>query len=94
MSTSNPQLLKVQLTKLLDELGLSRKIQQYDVVLSWPEIVGEKIARVTEAYKVDRGILFVRVKTSEWRNELLMRKPEILQKINARETIVSDIVFK
>jgi predicted nucleic acid-binding Zn ribbon protein len=94
MSTSNPQQLGALLTKFLDELGLSRKLRQYDVVSSWPEIVGERIARVTEAYKIDRGVLFVRVRTSEWRNELLMRKPEILQKINARETIVNDIVFR
>jgi predicted nucleic acid-binding Zn ribbon protein len=94
MSQSNPQPLSALLDKLLNELGLKKKIQQYDVVVSWAEIVGEQIARVTEAYKIDKGILFVRVRTSEWRNELLMRKPEILQKINVRETRVKDIVFR
>jgi len=94
MSTSNPQPLGALLKKMLDELGLSSRLRQYDVVSSWPEIVGDQIARVTEAYKVDRGILFIRVRTSEWRNELLMRKPEILQKINAQGTIVTDIVFR
>jgi predicted nucleic acid-binding Zn ribbon protein len=94
MSHSNPQPLSSLLDKFLNELGLKKKILQYDVVVSWAEIVGEQIARVTEAYKIDKGILFVRVRTSEWRNELLMRKPEILQKINVRETRVKDIVFR
>jgi len=94
MSISSPQRLGVLLTKLLDELGLHRKIQQYDIVSSWPAIVGEKIAQVTEAYKIERGVLFVRVRTSEWRNELVMRKPEILQKINIQQTIITDIVFR
>jgi predicted nucleic acid-binding Zn ribbon protein len=94
MSPSDPKPLGTLLTALLHELGLSKKIQQYDVVISWAEIVGERIARVTEAYKIEKGILFVRVRTSEWRNELMMRKPEILQKINVRETVVKDIVFR
>lgn len=94
MSTSSPQQLGTLLAKLLDEFGLRRKLKEYDVVTAWPDIVGEKIAKVTEAYKIDRGVLFVRVRTSEWRNELVMRKPEILQKINVRETIVTDILFR
>jgi predicted nucleic acid-binding Zn ribbon protein len=94
MPSSDPQPLSSLLDKLLNELGLSKKIQQYDVVISWAEIVGERIANVTEAYKIEKGILFVRVRTSEWRNELTMRKPEILQKINVRDTVVKDIVFR
>ncbi len=94
MPTSEPQPLGALLGKLLQDLGLKDKLRQYDVVAAWPDLVGEKIARVAKAYRIERGVLFVHVETSEWRNELTMRKPEILQKINAGERIVTDIVFR
>ncbi len=94
MPKSEPQPLGLLLGRVLQELGLKEKLRQYDVVTAWPELVGEKIAKVTKAYRIDRGVLFVRVETSEWRNELVMRKPEILKKINTGERIVTDIVFR
>jgi predicted nucleic acid-binding Zn ribbon protein len=50
---------------------------------------------VTVATRISKGILFVRVKTSAWRNELSMRKEEIIRRINAAlgEEIVTDIKF-
>ncbi len=94
MPKSEPQPLGSLLGRVLQELGLKEKLRQYDVVTAWPDLVGERIAKVTKAYRIDRGVLFVRVETSEWRNELVMRKPEILKKINTGEQIVTDIVFR
>jgi len=83
------------LEELVQKLGIKKKLQEYDAVLRWEEIVGQQIARVTVATRITKGILFVRVKSSAWRNELTMRKVEIKEKLNTAlgEDIVTDIKF-
>ncbi len=94
MKASEPQELGPLLKAMLESLGLNKKIRQYSVIDEWPALVGDRIAGVTEPYRVDGGVLYVRVRTAEWRNELSMRKPEILKKINRNGEIIQDILFR
>ena len=96
MKHSSPAKLSDGIGAVLRELGLGKKIRQYEVLDLWKEIVGEKIAGVTEAERITRGVLFVRVARPTWRNELVYLKKELIEKINDafRETIVTDIVFR
>lgn len=83
------------LRELVEKLGIKKKLREYEAVERWEEVVGQQIARVTSATSITKGTLFVRVKTGTWRNELTMRKGEIIQKINRAlgEEIVTDIRF-
>ncbi len=94
MKATDPQEIGPILETMLEELGLKKKLRQYNVISEWQSIVGNKIAKETEPYKVDGSILYVRVRTAEWRNELTMIKPEILKKINIQENIIHDILFR
>lgn len=62
----------------------------------WPEIVGEAISRRAKATRLEHGKLYVSVDRATWRNELMLRKNDILRKVNAaaRRKIVSDIIFR
>lgn len=82
--------------ELVQSLGIKKKLHEYEAVLQWEQIVGEQIAKVTTATRITKGVLFVKVKTSTWRNELTIRKPEIVKKINDTigEEIVNDIKFQ
>ncbi len=82
--------------ELVQNLGIKKKLREYDAVLQWEQIVGEQIAKVSTATRITKGVLFVKVKTGTWRNELTMRKPEIIKKINTTigEEIVGDIKFQ
>lgn len=81
------------LKKLLQDLEIESQVYQYQAINFWPHIVGEKIARVTKAEKVERQILFVKVNNDSWRNELFYLKKEIIDKLNAKigRTIIKDI---
>jgi predicted nucleic acid-binding Zn ribbon protein len=83
------------LDDLVQKLGIKKKLQEYEAVLRWGEIVGEQIARMTTATRISKGVLFVQVRSSTWRNELNMRKREIIVRINGDlgEEIVLDIKF-
>ena len=82
--------------QLVDDLGIRQKIDEYDAVLQWESLVGEHIANAASAVKIVKGVLFVKVRSSVWRNELSLRKEEILNTLNnalGRE-IVKDIRFQ
>jgi predicted nucleic acid-binding Zn ribbon protein len=76
------KLLASALDDVLDAFSL-HKIREYDAVTRWSEIVGEQISRVTEAVRIDQGVLVVRVTNSPWRNELMLMKHDILGKLNS-----------
>jgi predicted nucleic acid-binding Zn ribbon protein len=82
--------------ELVKSLGIQKKLQEYDAVLYWEMVVGDRIARMTTATRILQGVLFVQVKTSTWRNELALRKNEIKDKLNTLlgSEIVKDIKFQ
>ena len=79
----------------MEELGLGKKLKQYEAVRIWKEVVGERIANVATPTKIINGTLIVKVEKSTWRNELSLLKREIISKLNAalKEEIVKDIRF-
>ena len=81
---------------LVDDLGIASKISEYDAVLQWDSLVGEHIAKVAQAERILQGVLVVRVKTSTWRNELNMRKQEMITLLNRSlgVDVVKDIRFR
>jgi len=92
---NEPKPLSKSLSILLKSLGIENKIKQNEIIVRWPEIVGEKLSKVTTADKVEKGILFVRVTNSVWRNELIYMKTEIINRISSRlnTDIINDIRF-
>lgn len=83
------------LGELVQGLGIDKKLQEYEAVVRWEAVVGDRIAAMTSATKIQQGVLLVRVKTSTWRNELTMRKKEIIDRLNGAlgAQIVKDIKF-
>ena len=72
------------LASWLARSGLSRRLQQAQVVAEWPTLVGPQIAAVTEAESVTPdGVLRVRVATAPWASELSLMTPRILARLNA-----------
>lgn len=82
--------------ELIHRLGIGGRVREYDAVVRWEEIVGEKIASVSAATRIQKGVLVVKVKTAPWRNELTLLKPEIIRKINdaLQGEVVKDIRFQ
>jgi len=76
------QSLKQAISSLLKSAGIDQPIEQNKALIIWGDVVGESIASNTEAKEVKHGILIVKVSTPVWRNEIAMRKREILKKLN------------
>ena len=69
---------------------------EQDAFVVWDEAVGERIAKIATPTRMLRGTLIVSVKSGAWRNELSMRKQEIVGRINELlgGEIVKDIKFQ
>ena len=78
------QALKTAIKAFLKESGLDKGVKQNSALLIWDEVVGEKIAENTSAEKVEHGTLTIKVDNSSWRQELVFKKKEIIDKLNSR----------
>jgi len=74
--------LGIALDELVHFLGIKKKLKEYDAIFYWDSVVGKQIAKMATATRITQGVLFVHVKTSTWRNELTLRKKEIIDKLN------------
>ena len=87
--------LGLALDELVNGLGIAKKLKEYDAIIYWDSVVGKQIAKMATATRITQGVLFVHVKTSTWRNELTLRKKEIIDKLNivVGNNTVKDIKF-
>ena len=80
---------------VLKDFGIEKSIKGHQALTIWSEVVGERIADITEPQKIKNGKLFIRVKTDSWRNELIYHKKDIIEKLNVSlgSDVVQDIVL-
>ena len=81
------------LESLLVKTGIQKPILQNKALFIWSEVVGETIAKNATAEEIKHGNLIVKTSTPVWKNELAIRKREILAKINKRlgQKVIRDI---
>lgn len=80
----------------IKEMNLGPRLAEVDILNSWEEIVGKAIAmRTTKIYIRDK-ILYVHLNSSVVRNELLMLRESLKDKLNekAGSPVIKDIVLK
>jgi predicted nucleic acid-binding Zn ribbon protein len=83
------------LGEVLERHGLQDQVRRMEAVESWPEIVGEHVAKATRVRGVDGDALVVEVRSSAWLMELNMMRAEFLQRVNRHlpEAPLRRIVF-
>jgi predicted nucleic acid-binding Zn ribbon protein len=76
--------------------GLDQKVQEHSVPGYWQEVVGEAVARHARVEKVENGRIFVSVESAAWRSEVMLRREEILQRLNERlgAEIVKELIVR
>ena len=92
---SGPERIDSVVERFLEGAGVAEQVKRQGVLETWPVLVGEAIAEVTEARSISVDTLFVEVRSSPWLMELEMMKTEILQRLNAgrKDARIERIVF-
>jgi predicted nucleic acid-binding Zn ribbon protein len=83
------------LAAYLRRTGLRARLDQASVIDEWAALVGPQIARATTPEGVaENGVLFVRVASAAWMQELTLMSPEILRRLGARGKKIRRIVWR
>jgi predicted nucleic acid-binding Zn ribbon protein len=80
----------------IKEMKLGDKLREVGILDSWENTVGKAIATRTTKVYIKDGILYVYLKSSIVRNELMMIREALREKLNERAgaEVIKDIVFK
>ncbi|HEX2921493.1 MAG TPA: DUF721 domain-containing protein [Bacteroidales bacterium] len=78
------------------ENDLGEKLNEANVLNSWNEIVGKAISSRTQRIYIKDHVLYVHLSSSVVRNELLMLRQALREKINKKvgEEVIRDIVLR
>ena len=95
MRKPNDITLKEAIIKMLSVYRLRGKYDETGVVAHWPELMGTAVANRTTQIYVSQGKLFVRIESSVIKNELLMVRTGIIEKLNERagSKVITEIIF-
>jgi Protein of unknown function (DUF721). len=80
----------------IKEMNLGGKLSEIAVINSWEEIVGKAISSRTTKIFIKDHILYVHLNSSVVRNELLMLREALREKLNknAGSEVITDIVLR
>ncbi|UCH63209.1 MAG: DUF721 domain-containing protein [Fidelibacterota bacterium] len=78
---------------LLRAYGIDEAVKMHRATVLWEEVVGSTIARNSKALGVRGKMLFVKTRSSAWRNEIALQKDVILRAINDKigSNLIKDI---
>lgn len=90
-----PQKMKGLLESVLSQRGYLSACWEAEITTKWNQVVGERLAKVAECKGVENGVLYIRVPSAAWRQELSFMEKHIIESIkkNTRCTSVKRIVF-
>jgi predicted nucleic acid-binding Zn ribbon protein len=93
--SAEEQPLKEVIEKFLKAYAWDGKMKEMDLVAAWPELMGIAVANRTKEIRIQNKKLFLTIDSSVMREELLLGKQIIIDRINeyAGQEIVTDIWF-
>jgi hypothetical protein len=94
--SGKPQSVGSILEKTLKRMSLDRKLKEHEVWNIWDSVVGEYVSRYAQPDRMRNKILFVRVSSSPWMQQLSYMSTGIVEALNERlgTSIVEEIRFK
>lgn len=80
----------------IKEMNLEGKLNEIGIINSWEETVGKAIASRTSKVYIKDKILYIHLTSSVVRNELLMLRQALKEKLNekAGSEVIKDIVLR
>jgi len=96
MRKSQTQKIGDVIRECLHELQIDRKLKEVNLVSQWESMMGRTVALRTDRIYIRNRILYVHVTSSVLKNELLMMRQEIMNKLNenAGEKLIEQIVIR
>jgi predicted nucleic acid-binding Zn ribbon protein len=92
---TNDKTLKEAIEQMLQVYKIKRRFDETGIITAWPQLVGKSVANRTKEIFIRDKKLFLRIESSVIKNELVMMRTQIIEKINneAKEKLVEEIIF-
>jgi len=81
---------------ILKEQGIEGKMAENRLLNSWNELLGKTIANSTQELYIKNNTLFVHLRSSVIRHQLMMIKPDLIKRLNEKAgiDIIENIVLR
>jgi hypothetical protein len=95
MRKANDMSLKEAIEQMLQVYKIKRRFDETGVIAAWPQLVGKPVANRTRELFIRDKKLFLRIESSVIKNELMLMRTQIIDKINdeANGILVEEIIF-
>ncbi|MDB5118078.1 MAG: hypothetical protein JWQ79_3570 [Mucilaginibacter sp.] len=95
MRKTNDKSLKEAIEQMMQVYKIKRKFDETGIIASWPDLVGKSVANRTKELFIHDKKLFLRIESSVIKNELMLMRAQIIEKINneAKSVLIEDIIF-
>ena len=95
MRKANDKSLKDAIEQMLNVYKIKRRFDETGVLAAWPELVGKPVANRTKELFIRDRKLFLRIESSVIKNELMMMRAQIMEKINEKANcvLVEEVIF-
>ncbi|HZX59724.1 MAG TPA: DUF721 domain-containing protein [Mucilaginibacter sp.] len=92
---ANDKTLKEAIEQMLQVYKIKKRFDETGIINAWPDMVGKSVANRTKEIFIHDKKLFLRIESSVIKNELLMMRSQIIEKINsdAKALLVEEIIF-
>jgi len=89
-------MIKELIREALEEMDLEQKLAERELVRSWEDLVGKQVARATRSIYIRDGKLYVALRSSVIRNELMYLRNELKEELNRRagKELIHEIVLR
>jgi predicted nucleic acid-binding Zn ribbon protein len=88
--------LREIIEELLKTSGLDKQLKERQLIRQWDEVVGKAIANNTESAYIRDRKLFVKIRSSVMRNELMMIRDGLKIELNRRsgQNIIDEVIIR
>ena len=82
--------------QFVKENGYTLKLNEASINRDWPRIVGDNMAKYTNKLHLQGRSLFIRVKSAPMRQELQMKRSQLISRINSfyHYKLVDEIILR
>ncbi len=95
MRKANDKSLKEAIEQMMQVYKIKRKFDETGIIAHWPHFVGKAVTNRTKELFIRDKKLFLRIESSVIKNELIMMRTQIIDKINeeAKSQLIEEIIF-
>jgi predicted nucleic acid-binding Zn ribbon protein len=95
MRKANDKSMKEAIEQMLQVYKIKQRFDETGIAAAWPNLVGKPVANRTKELFVHNKKLYLRIESSVIKNELMLMRSQIIEKINeeANWTLVDEIIF-